>query len=1396
MAEVALNELSEVLKKMQENLNESKNFHIASFDEENESFDSYLQRLENYFSFKNIRNESDVEDKRCVQIFLNCLSPKMYHILSSLTAPDLPNSRKFNDLKSLLRAYISPCKSEVAEQNRFISRIQKEGESIAQFQAGLRQLSINCNFNCSNCKKSTVDSHLRIQFIRGVRDNNIREKLLQENREITFEEAVKVALAVEAAKKESNEIQDPGSSAPSSLHKLEKSKTVRNFDKKGEEGARKPSYSWKGEDSSVTRPGTACYRCGSRFHWADNCEFKNSICSFCNKKGHRSTVCRQAVFNNKKYNKKEQKQLEIDQSDTSDDSLNSYSINFVKSLKLDDRFLIKIEMDNIPVTVEIDTGAKISSISFKLFNSLFPNKKILKTNIKLKTYKLEVFEPLGISRVSVKAAGLLINDLNIFVIDDDVDFIMGREWIRKFGLIELLRSDDQHKLLQLSNYEENRSKILKQKLTNEFSETFVEKVGTIPNFKASLILREGTKPIFIKPRPIPFAIREKVEEELKRLEKDGIIERVVHSDWGSPVVPIFKDANNIRLCADFKTTINKYLVNDKYPIPRIDEIFSKMSKGKYFTTLDICKAYLHLEMDESSSLIQTISTHKGSFKVKKLMFGVKNAPSIWQRFMDQILGDVEGVACFFDDIIIQGSTLDEAYDRTREVLKILCKNNLHLKIEKCKFFQREIQYLGHMIDENGLHKVNKKIKAIADTRPPTNISELRQFLGMVNYYIKFIPRAVDILFPLTKLLRKENPFNWSRECSEAFVKIKEELMSDRVLIPYNPEFPLILTTDASPCGISAILSHKMKDGSERPIHFVSRTLSKSERNYSQILKEATAIYWALHKFFKFCYGRKFTLVTDNKPLTAIFNPNKELPSLTAARMLNYAQFLSGFNYEIKFKTSEENSNADYFSRFPVNSSKVNVKDNLEKCLFQLIEERMPITFADVARETLKDEELKQLYFDLLNGEITNVNFKKREAEFTIHEKCLFLGERLVIPKSLRETLKEELHETHIGITKMKLLARNYCWWPGINKDIELIAGSCKECNFIQKEPAKVPVHRWECPDGPWKRIHIDYAGPFMNNYFLIVVDAYSKWLEVIPLKSITSKKTIESLTEIFSRWGLPEIIVSDNGTSFTSFEFKEFLKKNCIKHKLIAPGHPATNGQAERYVQTIKYGLKSMDKEKGDLKEKLNKLLLINRKVVNCATGESPANRMLKFEIRTKIDFLKPSKENIKNQFDDEDCNLKHFKDGERIIARNYGTDKEKWKLGTVERREGKLHYWIRMDGSNKVWRRHVDQMRKTNVNKEIDYANGKEDMNIRYPVVGNHIEREILAKYNQPKRGGQMEQEIVPEQMTVQDNIAPEQIAAQDNVPERLAAQDFAGDLPVLRRSTRVRQPPRRYNN
>ncbi|CAB0012072.1 unnamed protein product, partial [Nesidiocoris tenuis] len=338
------------------------------------------------------------------------------------------------------------------------------------------------------------------------------------------------------------------------------------------------------------------------------------------------------------------------------------------------------------------------------------------------------------------------------------------------------------------------------------------------------------------------------------------------------------------------------------------------------------------------------------------------------------------------------------------------------------------------------------------------------------------------------------------------------------------------------------------------------------------------------------------------------------------------------------------------------------------------------------------------------------NLKKRYS--SLFDGKIVKGIRTVIPSSLKKYILKELHLGHLGSTKMKTLARQYCYWEGIDAAIETLAKSCESCHNKLQNPAQ-EYHPWEPASSVWVRIHIDFA-ELEKRQFLIIVDAYSKWLEILPMSSTTTQSTIEVLQSLFARYGLPQTIVSDNGPQFKSPEFGVFMQQNGINHRFTAPYHPNSNGQAERYVRTFKESVKSDGSR--SLSERLAKFLVSYRRAPNTATGRSPLEMFLHRQIRSRIDLLKCDLR--WSPMDDGMATRSSFSDGDRVLARMFGSSYPKWMPGTVVGREGSSMYLIQLQGTTDTIRRHIDQLRNNVISAEhaVEPSNQSTTFNVDPP--------------------------------------------------------------------------------
>ncbi|CAC5366945.1 unnamed protein product [Mytilus coruscus] len=465
---------------------------------------------------------------------------------------------------------------------------------------------------------------------------------------------------------------------------------------------------------------------------------------------------------------------------------------------------------------------------------------------------------------------------------------MGRDWLHKLQL----NWNSIFKIEQLSQNQETKKDKELQDLLRKYPRVFKEGLGTLKGTKARMYVDKDATPKYFKARPVPYALKEKIERELDSLEKGGNIEKVEFSEWAAPIVPMIKPDKSVRICGDYKVTINQVSKLDNYPIPKTDDLYATLSGGQAFSKLDLSQAYQQIVLDEESRKYLTINTHKGLYQYNRLPFGGSSATGIFQRTIENLLQGIPRVVVRVDDILVTESSKSEHLDNLETVLSKLQESGMRLIKDKCVFLAPEVVYLGHIIDQHGIYPVESKVKAITEATEPKNVTELKSYLGMLNYYNRFLQDLSSKLAPLHELLQNQKEWKWDKPQQEAFELSKTLLKSSKVLVHYDPNKEIILSCDASPYGIGAVLSHRMEDGCDRPVGYISRTLAPAERNYSVLEKEGLAIIFALKKFHQYLFDRKFTIYTDYKPLIGLFNENKSIPPMAAARLQRWALTLS------------------------------------------------------------------------------------------------------------------------------------------------------------------------------------------------------------------------------------------------------------------------------------------------------------------------------------------------------------------------------------------------------------------------------------------------------------------------------------------------------------------------
>lgn len=1222
-------------------------YQVPPFDDGKDKWTSYVIRIESYFEGNDI-----TEDAQKRALLVSALGTRSIDVLSGRCAPRKVNQLTYKEAVEILEGFYDPRPNEIAESFRFFTRVQKEDESVQQFIVNLRRLADKCNFG------DMLDRMLRDKIVCGIRSTELQKALLSRS-SLTLKEAESMVLAAEAAGQGIELMKNVDVKTEPGLHKL--------MD-------RRPARSTSRQESKE------CGRCGSKTHSEQACKFKTAKCFKCGKKGHISVACR---ARGKKQNtfaltgSPEENEARSSQLFTISENQASVSSNEIVG-----PVRRKFCCGGVDLVMEIDTGSPVCVIPwhvYQMHRAKWP--QIEKTDLRLSCY-LGPLPIAGKLTLPVFYEGKTVTT-TMTVIRHSGPCLCGRDLIRALNNLGAT-------VLSLSSTSRGDDKTLEE-ILSEYQDVFESELGLFKVPPVHLYVKEGAIPKCFKARPLSYAMRDKVTEELERLVKSGVLSPVAHSEWATPIVPVLKKEGSVRICGDYKLTVNAACVTEQYPLPVIDDIFAALHIGDVYSTLDLRDAYNQIPLDEESKKLTTISTHKGLFCFNRLPFGVSSAPAIFQRTMENMLRGLTGVQAYLDDVLVaerkgdSGSNLKAVLQRFREC-------GVKIRKDKCSFRKSEVSYLGHKITSDGLQPLEKNLEAVMKAPSPKNVSELRSYIGLLTYYSKFLPSMATMLAPLYDLLKKDCRWKWSSEQQHSFDRSKEALRHAKMLTHFDPSKSLRLECDASPYGIGAVLSHRVA-GVDKPIGFRSRTLTPAERNYSQLEREALALVFGVSKFRDYLLGRSFVLVTDHKPLVGLFREDRPTPVMAAARIQRWSLLLGAYQYKIEHKPGGENLNADALSRLPLPTPD-DAPEEISEYVHSLRQlDETPVTSHELRRLTEADKVLRIVKSFILKGwpqekkhvELYMRAYVARKLELTVAHGIIFWGHRVVIPEAARDRMLQMLHETHQGVSAMKAVARTSMWWPGLDQEIEHLSRKCDICVQARPlPPAETPIN-WPPTQENWSRVHLDFAGPMNGAMILVAVDSHSKWIEAVPMQHATAESTITALREMFSRFGIPRTIVTDNGTQFTSETFAKFLSGNNVKHLRTAPYHPQSNGLAERAVRTIKDGLKKLSQ--GSLSTRLSRLLFNYRRTPQ--GHKSPSQRLLNYQIRSRLDTCLPPPLSFP-LFSQEDTPSK-FGPGDAVWARNFG-EGEKWLPGTIKRTSGTR--MVTIETSAGIIERHLDQVR------------------------------------------------------------------------------------------------------
>ena len=1114
----------------------------------------------------------DQQDDYLVALFLSCIGPVGTRIYNGLP---FANEDDKQTLRCVLRLFDEKCIGEINpiyERYVFTCRNQTPDEDFEQFLTDIRQLIDRCDYG------ALTDDLLRDRIVHGIRDEPLRQRLLSK-KDLTLEKCILICRSYQNTARQMSVMRQAGGDS----HKTPDDESLHAF-QHGRTHKGKPKAQRKAADTA-----SECRNCGGS-HDRGKCSAFGKTCGHCGKANHYTRVCR-----SKQRGEPAVRQMCEDTvatlSDSDDEevimhltleSSDDESVATVNAMRdVDDKFPKKLEtildVNGRQVRFQLDTGAGCNTIREC---DLPEDARIARTNKVLRLYDKSTVPPAGECEFRVRYINgkrwyrgkfLVVRDAPVSILGSSASIQMGFLKVRPQFLHAVTATEQVKPGTPVS--------LSKEDLLRKYPAVFEDKLGTFPG-EETLELDPSVQPVKLPTRRPPIALKERFRAELQRLEKQGVISPVTRpTDWVSAPVIIPKPNGSIRLCLDPKP-LNRALKRSHYHMPTLEDILPELDTPKVFSVADVRNGFWHVLLDAFSRSLTTFGTPFGRYQWNRLPFGIAPAPEIFQRRLLQCLEGLTGVYVVADDILIVGDGPTESAataDHDRKLVQLLercAQLHIQLNLDKLQLRVSSVAYLGHLLTTAGLKPHPKKVAAVADMPPPTDVHGVRRILGVVNYLSRFVPHLA-LCDPLRKLTHQDASWQWTEGEQAAFERIKTAISSEPVVLRfYKPTEKLTLQCDASDVGMGAAL---LQNG--QPLAYASAAFTSTQRAYAQIEKELLAIVFGLEHFHQYTFGRVVHVESDHKPLEAI----SRKPLHSAPRRLQ-RMLLRLHNYDtvIEYRKGADLHIADTLSRAYLASVThteefVSFMDELAHTTSGHDVNLSRPALCDIRRHTQDDDSLQALIRVLRSGwpdskrslPVTLTPYFAVRDQLVEQDGIIYKGQCVLIPEKMRTATLQKLHASHIGINGCVRRATDVLYWPGLTSHLKATLQQCDICRSYDLRQSKESFISHAVPNRPWAKVGADLF-QFRGKEYLVLSDYFSNYVEVEKLPTTDSAAVVRALKRQWARHGIPDLLVSDNGPQFSSSTFRTFAAAWGFLHVTSSPGYPQSNGKAENAVRTVK----------------------------------------------------------------------------------------------------------------------------------------------------------------------------------------------------------------------------------